>query len=285
MRIGIGLFLLGIFSFCFRTTVVGLLPSSTTTAQLMVYQNLFCLCLFVPIFLKKYDRSKGVHRIKMVLLKGVLSFVPQLLIFEAIKTLHVSDVILLNSTSPLCLPIFSMLFLGEGIAKKSWLWLLMGYLGVVLIIRPGFEVWHLGALWALLGAMCTALAIILLRTLHKSEQWSVLLLSSFVVPLIAGLMMGGAHTPLVSSSLPIFATMGAAILIGQLGITLASRYTKPTILAPFDYTSVLFALSLSFLFYGRIPGPYTVMGSVLIIASGLLVQHTERLKFQKSLSR
>lgn len=278
---GVLLFLLGIFAFCFRTTLIGLLPRGLATSEILVYQNLFCMVLFVPIFIKKFDRQRGIHRPWMVLFRGLLSFVPQLLIFEAARTLQVSDVILLNSTSPLIMPLFSLLILHEGIHRKGWPLLFIGYLGVVCIIRPGFDVAHVGALWALMGAMCTALAIIVLRTLHQTEQWCVLLLSSFVTPLCAGLLMGGARPLTDHSAIPIFLVMGALVLIGQLGLTLASHFARPTILAPYDYMSVLFALVLSWIFYQRIPSPWTLIGDLLIVFSGLLFHRQQTHQMQK----
>jgi drug/metabolite transporter (DMT)-like permease len=204
--------------------------------------------------------------------RAVLPFLASMFLFLALKYVPLAEATAIMFASPLFLTILSIYMLGERVGAKHWSAILLGFLGVGIILRPGSEAGHWAALLLLLAAAFIALYQIITKTLSLSASLSATLLFT-----------GAVGTVLTILFLPFFWTtpdLIGALLIIALGIAYgASHYfwfkalaiAPASTLAPFVYTQIIAATAFGFIIFHEVPDLQTVIGSAIIIASGLIV--------------
>ncbi len=193
-------------------------------------------------------------------------------------------------TSPIFITLFAALFLGDRICSKGWTAVLLGFVGVLLILRPQAEDFNSYALLPIGSAICYALAMILTRSKCRDEKPLVLSLwlnLSFVcIGLLALLVIRfwepsaaimavnpfllGEWKPMWIDEWKIMALLAIAIIIGSTFAAMAYQSAPPATIASFDFSYVAFATILGFLFFVEVPAPVTVIGILLIVSGGVL---------------
>jgi drug/metabolite transporter (DMT)-like permease len=193
-------------------------------------------------------------------------------------------------TSPLFITLLAAVFLGERVGLQGWIAVLMGFCGVLLILKPQAEDFNAFALLPFISAMLYALAMILTRTKCRHESPLVLALGLNVSMVAVGLVASwliwllgpsSAETQtyrfLLDRWIPMgpqeWLTMGllaAAVIVGSLGAAIAYQAGPPPIVATFDFSYLAFAGIWGLVFFAEVPDAITVTGMLLIVAAGLL---------------
>ena len=193
-------------------------------------------------------------------------------------------------TLPIFITLFAALFIGDRIGPRGWFAVFLGFVGVLLILKPAASGFNAYALLPLVSAVCYALAMILTRTKCREENPLVLSLglnaSFVVVGLLATLLIAivgvpGGEAPGTSFLFGTWSAMGAsewltmallvaAIIIGSVGAAIAYQVGPPATVATFDFAYVGFASLWGFVFFSEIPDAVTVFGILLIVVAGVL---------------
>jgi drug/metabolite transporter (DMT)-like permease len=197
---------------------------------------------------------------------GTLGFV------TALAALPLGQVQAVMQSMPLVITMAAALFLGERVGWRRWSAIATGFIGVLIVIRPGFAGFQLDTLWMLLGAAGLSMRDVVARRIPTDVSntqvsawglWSVALLG---VGMMA--VSGGVHLPNGTQSLYLF----GGVLFGTAGywaITAAARIGEVAVVAPFRYARLVFAIVIGLFIFAEVPDSATLIGAFIIVTSGL----------------
>jgi S-adenosylmethionine uptake transporter len=269
-------FLFALAAFAFFSThdaIVKTLGSSYSVFQIIFFSMLFA---FVPMSISMLaDRAVDnfrPHHPWLVLLRSGLSIISMSSAFYAFTALPLAEVYSLLFATPLLITALSVPILGETVRGQRWAAVIIGLLGVMIVLRPGVTELSLGHLAALLAACASALASILIRKIGSEERSAVLILYPMLLSLIAmSLVMPEVYQPVGLSDLALMAAIGFLSVIAQHCVIGAYRAAPAAVVAPLQYSQILWATLFGALFFAETPDFYVALGSAIIIGSGLFV--------------
>jgi len=221
-------------------------------------------------------RAVRVHNFGGQLLQAVLSAMAMLLFVMSLRSLPLADAIALLFAGPLMAIVLAAILLGETVGWRRWSAVVIGFMGVLIILRPGADSFTAAAILPVGAAAAGALRDIVTRRLCASES------STSVVVVTTIVMIAGTSTTAPFGW--IWPTPGQLVLIAFAGLAITAtlylsieslRFGDVALVSPFRYTTMVWAVLLGYLFFGTIPDPWVTLGSILVVGSGLYVLHRE----------
>ena len=193
-------------------------------------------------------------------------------VYYAFSTLPMAQVYAILFAAPLLVTILSIPILGEQVRLRRWVAVLVGLGGVLVVLRPGSEALTLGHLAALIGAIGGALASIIVRKIGKDERSIVLL----IYPMMTNFVIMGTALPFVYQPMPIehlggIAVMSIMILIASSLVIAAYKAGEAVIVAPMQYSQIIWASLFGVLMFGETMDNMTMLGATIIIGSGMYI--------------
>lgn len=199
-------------------------------------------------------------------------------VFYAFSLLPMTQVYAILFATPLLITVLSVPVLGERVGIHRGGAVLLGLIGVLIVLRPGADSAGLtsGHVAALVGAICSAVASVIVRRIGPYERNVVLLL----YPMMATLVMMGLALPFVYKPMPLqdFAAMGAIALlafVASLCVIAAYKASEAALIAPMQYSQILWAALLGWMFFDELPDDATILGAGVVIVSGLYILFRE----------
>jgi drug/metabolite transporter (DMT)-like permease len=238
---------------------------------IVFFRNLFGLVLLAPWLLRGGVGGFATKVLHLHLLRGIAGVSAMYCFFYAIAHIPLADAMLLKLTSPLFIPLVALIWLGEQVTPRVWTAIAIGFVGVVLILRPGVETLSPVALIALLGGMFAAVAKVTVRRLARTEPpLRIVFYFALTAAAISGIPLSWAwQTP----SLPAFAWLAAIALfatLGQLCLTTGLSLAPAARMGAYGYFAVIFGAAYGWLIWDEVPVWWTVGGTILIFIAGLL---------------
>lgn len=213
------------------------------------------------------------RRTGLVLLRGLLLAVATLTMLLSLRVMPVAETVAIIYITPVLLMLASGPILGERVSPLGWLCAALGFMGVLLIARPGSGLDPWGVTLCLINAALGTGYHLLTRILTRTETTMSLLfhtaLVGSVLSVTATLLIGGEAIPTLPDAGMILA-YGTCATVGHLLLTTAYREAPASILAPVNYTHIAFATLLGWLVFSQLPDALGFAGMALIAASGLL---------------
>ena len=290
---GIGLILASVLTMAFADAVVKLVSAELTLWQVFVARSLVAIPILAAL-LRATGSGLGLRAPRWVLLRSTLLVLTWLAFYAALPVLELSVAAVAVYSNPIMIALFSAVLLGEPVTRRQWGGVLLGFLGVVAILRPGSEAFSWYTLLPLLAAAFYALAMVLTRGKCRDEAPLALGLALHGAFLVTGLAatallallgfggLGGETQSAFPFLLGGWASMGPRdwglmALLGALsaayfvGVARAYQIAPPPIIATFDYAYLVSAALWGFVFFTETPGLPTLAGMILITTAGLLV--------------
>jgi drug/metabolite transporter (DMT)-like permease len=207
--------------------------------------------------------------------------------FYALTRLPLPDAITLNYAQPLLVVVFSSLFLGEAIRIYRWSAVAVGLVGVVIISWPELTLLSsasamddqqvLGVLAALTSAASASVAAILVRNLVQSERTATIVLwFSMMASVLALLTLPFGWQAMTSAQSLLLIAAGFCGGIAQIFMTSAYRHAEVSVVAPFEYTSMILAIVVGYVVFGDVPTAYMLVGGTIVVAAGIFIIFRER---------
>ncbi len=269
----LGIALITLAFFCaavmstFSKAAVGVPP-----LQILFLQYAISFLVFVPSAARLGREHLKTEHFRLHLLRSIAGSICQLLFFVAVHSIPLLDSVLLSNSAPLFIPIVVYVWLHKTVKPAVWMSLLIGLIGIVLIIRPGPQMFQNPAsLIALASGMCSAFALVATNKLAETEPPVRILFYNFGISTLLLIPLAiWTWKPLSQKQWLLLLGVGAFYALTQYLIILAYRYASAAELSPFNYTVVIFSGLLGWLVFGNVPGALAVLGTVLICAGGIL---------------
>ncbi|HXP95235.1 MAG TPA: DMT family transporter [Telmatospirillum sp.] len=208
--------------------------------------------------------------------RSVVGVTAMVLGFVSYHLMPLADAVSISFTAPLLVTALSVPLLGEKVGLARWGAVIVGFLGVLLIIQPGGAMVNLGSLAALGGAVSSALVMVTLRQLTRTENPVTIV---FYYTVFSSLLTA-LPLPFVWVT-PNGRDWGLLILLGLVGgssqyfMTRALELARAAVIGPFNYVSLLWAALFGWVIWGDVPAPHVFAGSAIVVASGLFVLYRE----------
>ena len=247
--------------------------------------------LGLPVIVVAAYFSGGLHllatkRIDSHALRSIAGVISMYCNFTAYTLLPLADVTAIGFAAPLFIVMLAALLLRERVHIYRWSAVVIGFIGVLVIIGPGARMASgatVGVAYALTSAALAALAMIFLRRMSAHEHSTAIafyfMLTASVISLFT--LPFGWNFPTGTEGWVLIAS-GLAGGIGQLFLSFSYRYGEASLLAPFDYTAIIWAAALGYFVFGELPMANVWIGTVIVISAGLLILWREhRLKLAR----
>lgn len=211
------------------------------------------------------------------LARGVLAVLMLTSFIYAISNMPLSKAYTLFFVAPLMITALSVPLLKESVDLKRWIAILVGFGGVLIILRPGFVSLDLLSIAVLFSAACYALNAISVRILGRTDSTGAM--SFWFIAMVAvgaGALALPDWQPIRSSDALWLAGMGISGALGQVLITEAFKCAPLSIVTPFEYSALFWGVLLDVAIWGALPGPLVFVGAAVIVGSGLYLIHRER---------
>ncbi|WP_171173346.1 DMT family transporter [Ruegeria sp. HKCCD8929] len=270
---GLGFAFLGFAVFATHDVLIKTLGNSYSIFQIIFFATLFS---FVPMTVtmladRKVDNFLP-HHPWLVLLRACLMIAGMSCAFYAFVTLPLAQVYSLLFSFPLIVTVLSVPLLGEVVRGQRWAAVGVGLIGVLVVLRPGATDLTLGHLAALTAASCSALATILVRKIGSKERSAVLILYPMLLAvLVMGMLQPAVYQPTELLHLGMMAMVGLLSVGAQHLVILAYRAAPAAVIAPSQYSQIIWATVFGALFFNERPDMYVAIGAGIIIASGIFV--------------
>ncbi len=210
------------------------------------------------------------------LIRGLIFVFSTYLFFYAIAEISLPKALTLAFVAPLFVTAFSPFFLKEKVGIRRWTAVSIGFLGTLIVIRPGFIELNLPTFAALGNGICYGFYLIITRKLSSSDNSLLTLLFSGIVgTIILSLFMPSVWVNPSANQWYMMAIIGFIASIAHLFIILSLKYADASKLAPLGYTEIITNILISYYFFNELPDNWTYLGLFIIVLSGLYISKRE----------
>jgi drug/metabolite transporter (DMT)-like permease len=228
-------------------------------------------------------RRLRTQRLKEHIGRGAMQFISMMSIFAAFGLMPLADAVSISFSSPLFLTLLSIPLLGERVGRHRWAAVLVGFLGVLVMIRAGGGfgggIASTGALLALSSALIGASVTIAVRRMTLTEATATLVTyQALVTTVLSAVLLPFAWTTPDWQDVLAMAAIGLCSAVGQYWWTQAFRFAPAAVAAPFSYLAMIWALLLGYFVWGDVPTPLLLTGAMVVAVSGLYILYRETVR-------
>jgi len=251
----------------------------TPVSTVVFLRYAIALALLVGLFAARGEMPAKTSSVKVNLLRGALLTASTFSNFYALRHLPLALTVSINFAAPLISCALAPFLLGEKVGPRRWAAVMVGFIGMLIVIRPGADSFNPAMLASLFNAFVVALYAIYTRKSGFSDHPDTALLWVFGLgALISGLAVTveGFAAPSPNWLWWVAILMGTGGLTAHMAMARGLRLAPASLLAPFAYTQIIWMAGSGVLLFGDWPDQYTAIGAAIIIASGIYVWHRER---------
>jgi S-adenosylmethionine uptake transporter len=294
----IGFLIAGVFVYALHDVIIKWISGNFPVHEIVWIRSIFAV---IPI-LGIARLQGGLHLLRtthfgLQIIRAFLMFASFMTYYLALAALPLAESVSLFFSAPLFITILSVGVLGEKVELGGWLAILIGFCGVIVMLKPGSKMINPAAFLALLSALLYATGSILTRRLGQTESAVALAFYPIIAYIVFSSMVGIAlsfapvaqHThpsaaflfrrwqAPVPGDLFLLIVLGLIAALGFYFLSQAYRLAPPPAIAPFEYTAVPLSVVLGYIFWKDVLGPESIIGIVLIVGSGLYIFGSKKL--------
>ena len=295
-REGIVILMTGLFFFSFQDIIVKLLSDRFNVLQLVFTRSVIALIFLCMIGMFTVGRDAMIAKQPLLLFaKGFVTFFAFLFYYLAIPSLPLADIVAIAFMSPILMTVLSVVLLKEFVGPRRWVAVILGFAGVLIVVGPSGNFANIGALLALGCAFAYAISSIMTRFISKGDEPITIAIYS----MLAFLVVSGSLALVVSSmdasdiSNPsmsflfrqwiwpdnrewvLLLIIGCIATVGFYCLGRAYLVAPASHVAPFEYTYIIWAVLLSYLFFDELPKLTTLVGVSILVGSSLYIWYRE----------
>lgn len=276
---GIGAMVIALFGFVVNDAFVKFLADEIPLGEIIFLRGaLAAIAIAVLISLRRDWPTRAAYYDKNVLLRNVGEVGGTVFYLTALTQLPLANAVAILQAMPFVITAMAALFLREPVGWRRWTAILVGFFGVLLIIRPGAEGFNAYTILAVIAVGFISLRDLATRYVPANISTLAVTFVTTITVMAMGLVMG-LFESWVTPDLWQLALIGCAsifLMLGYVFVIIATRVGEISIIAPFRYTIVLWAILIDLVFWGKIPAPLTFVGIAIIVSSGVYMFMRER---------
>ena len=268
-------------AFSIEDAFIKQLSSTVSISQILIVIGLVSAIFFALVSLKSgHSLWAASLWTRATLTRMLAEAVAGVAFVTSLSLVPLSTVAAVFQIMPLTVTMGAALFLGESVGWRRWLAVFVGFLGVLLIIRPGFDGFNPAVLWVLIAVLGVAVRDLVTRVIPADVGSSIISFQAFLSIVIAGIILllvsRQVMVPMVGLELVYFGFTVIFTISGYYAIVLAMRLGNASIVAPFRYSRLLFSLLIGIFVFEESPDGLTLIGSGIIIVTGIYTYFRER---------
>jgi drug/metabolite transporter (DMT)-like permease len=243
-----------------------------------IFQLLFIKYIFTLLLScseakrKKNYKFWQSNNVRLQVLRSFFSIIESGCFVLAFRYLSLADVHSVGSLTPVIIVALSALILKEKVSPKTWIAIFVGFLGVLIILRPGLSIFDIKSLLPLMAAFFLGLYQVVTRKVSKNDSTETSLFYTSLVGFIVMSILAFVYwQPLTLNSFFLFTGIGIFFSMGIYFQIIALSKARASIIQPFHYTLIFWAIILGYLVYDDLPDMPTIVGTIIIAASGIYV--------------
>lgn len=275
--LGVGLMFVSTFFFAGMHASIRHVSAEIHPFEIAFFRSLFALVVVLPWFIRLGIAPLRTRRIGLHGLRAIFNVGAMLAYFYALSIAPLAEVTALGFTAPIFATMLAALILGEVVRLRRWTAILVGFAGVMIIVRPGFDEIGQGQLLTLFSSLSWACALLVIKTLSRTDS-SVTIISYMALLMMPLVLIPASFVwqwPTVEQLLwlILIGVLGGA---GQLAMTEALHQADTAVVMPIDFCKLPWVAALAYLAFGEVPDLFTWIGGSVIFASTLYIAYRER---------
>ena len=243
-----------------------------------IFQLLFIKYIFTLLLSCSEAKRKNNYKfwqsnnVKLQVLRSFFSIIESGCFVLAFRYLSLADVHSVGSLTPVIIVALSALILKENVSPKTWIAIFVGFLGVLIILRPGLSIFDIKSLLPLMAALFLGLYQVVTRKVSENDSTETSLFYTSLIGFIVMSILAFVYwQPLTLNSYFLFIGIGIFFSMGIYFQIIALSKARASIIQPFHYTLIFWAIILGYLVYDDLPNIPTIVGAIIIAASGIYV--------------
>ena len=274
---GIALMFVSTFFFAAMHGSIRYMSATIHPFEIALFRNVFALVVVLPWFYRYGIAPLRTRRFGLHALRAVFNIMAMLSFFYALSITPLSEVTALGFTAPIFATVLAALILGEVVRARRWTAIVIGFLGTLIILRPGFDAIGLGQILVLFSSMIWACALLVIKTLGRTDSSATIIsyMALLMIPLslVPALFVWRWPDPLEWAWLIAIGVLGG---IGQFCMTEALRQADTAVVMPFDFFKLVWVTVIAWLAFAEHADLYTWIGGAVIFSSTLYIAYRER---------
>lgn len=275
---GIGLMVLGMFIFSLNDALGKWLAATYTVAQILLFRSLAASIVLVPVLrVSGLRRAMWMSRPWLECLRLFLATAETICFYAAVAVLPLADAVTYYLAGPIYVTLIAALFLGERVGWRRWTAVVVGFGGVLLALQPtsGLFGWH--AMIAFAGSVIYALFMVVTR-MQRGTPDTIMAAWQIWTGLLFGVATAWWHwTPIdAPGDILLLGLLGIVALFAIVCVNRALAYAPASVVVPYQYTMIVWAIVFGYVFFGELPDLATLLGAAIIVGAGLFIFFRER---------
>ena len=240
------------------------------------YRCLFGVIIMLPFMIYNYPEAWKTHNIKLQFVRSAINVYSMISWFTAIGTLQLEKAAAIGFTTPLFTTILAIIFLGEVIRIQRITALIIGFIGILVVIRPGYIPFESGALWLLSAAIAFSIVIIIVKKLTEKDSslTTAFYQMAFMVPPTFFIALFFWESININQIL-LFIFVAIAGFITQFSFAQCLKMAETTFIMPIQFTKLIWLSLIGYFFFMEVPDIWTWIGASIIFSSILFIAYRE----------
>lgn len=256
--------------FTLAVLVIKILGETLHVTQILLCRQVIMTAMVVPAILKGFPgilitNTPGLQILRIFLALGAMMFG-----FTAFIELPLAEATAIGFAKSFFVSIFAIIILKEAVGPRRWAAVIAGFLGVIIMLQPGTDNFSIYSIYALAGAACAGLVMVIIRLMSRTEDPKTILawqaIGVGLIMIVPGIWYWTNPTP---TQWVLIVVLGILSYGAQMANIVAYKYGEASLMASLDYIRLLYATVLGFMFYGVLPSGVTWIGAAIIVASAI----------------
>lgn len=254
--------------------------------EVPIFQAIFVRGLFATALIGAFAAARGVARVSalapadrgVAALRVAAEIGTTTCFLKALFAMPLANATAIMQSTPLALTLLAALLLGERVGWRRWTAVVVGFAGVLMIVKPGASAFDAASLWALAAVGFVCLRDLATKRLSPATpSLFITLMTAVSITLLGGVVTAaGDWAPMRAGGVAVLALSAGFLFVGYLCSVMTIRVGEMAFISPFRYTILIWALILGAVAFGETPGPLSLFGATVVIGAGLYTFHRER---------